>query len=765
MRYVFKFLILSAVLFFNSYVQAQNYTVSGYIKDASSGEMLLGANLYITKMKTGATANNYGFYSITLPKDSHYIVFSFIGYKPQVKKLYLNANTRLNIALEPVGYEHAAVEVTANKKAVENVERAQMSVIDVPIQMVKDLPAIFGEKDLLKVLQLLPGVQSGSEATAGFYVRGGGPDQNLILLDEATIYNPFHLAGFFSTFNGDAIKSVSLIKGGFPAQYGGRLSSIIDISMKDGNDKEYHGEGGVGLISSRLTLEGPIVKEKATFMISGRRTYLDVLTKPLLPEDESFGYFFYDLNTKLNYKLSDKDRFFISSYLGSDVFSAEQRGRNSTTAFGVNWGNKSVTGRWNHLFSDKLFANTTFIYNDYLFKISSKENNLAVQLTSGIKDVQGKIDFDWFPQIRHRVKFGASHTYQQFIPSTVQGQIGSSNQIINQQIKYVHQSAVYINDEYTVSDRTSINIGLRSPFFIYKNTTYFNLEPRFTAKYSLDKRTSIKFGYTWMNQFVHLVSNSTLATPMDIWVPSSDIVKPQKAQQVAAGIFRNFNNNRYETSFEVYYKDMRNLIEYRPGAQIFFNPEIDKEFLFGRGWSYGGEFFVKKNEGKITGWVGYTLAWANRQFDGINGGKTFPAKYDRRHDFSLTGVYNFNKNWSFSMVFVYGSGHSLTVPFGVYPIPVFGYGGGGMQGFDYIEKNFYKLRAYNRMDIGIKYIKENKRFTSEWRFDIYNVYSRRNPYFVYLATEYDERANINKPVAKQVSLFPMVPSVSYNFKF
>ncbi|RYD73610.1 MAG: TonB-dependent receptor, partial [Sphingobacteriales bacterium] len=630
-------------------------------------------------------------------------------------------------------------------------------------------------KDLFRILQLLPGVQSGSEASAGFYVRGGGPDQNLILLDEAVVYNPFHLGGYMSTFNADAIRSVSLTKGGFPAQYGGRLSSIVDVTMKDGNENEHHGEGGIGIISSRLTLEGPIIKGKSTYMFSGRRTYIDALVRPFFPSGNDAAYYFYDLNGKINYKFSDKDRVFLSSYMGRDVFFVEQKTRDEYTKIQIDWGNKTVTARWNHLFTDKLFANTTFLYNDYNFQIGSTMDNdpadtikaSKASLFSGINDVGGKIDFDWFPSVRNRVKFGAQYTYQQFIPTAVRGESPDIEEFKTQQQKYVHQGGIYINDEYTASPLLAFNFGLRLPFFAYKQTQYYSLEPRITTKYSLDERSSIKAAYTYMNQYIHLISNSTLSLPMDLWIPSSNIVKPQKAHQVAVGYFRNFKNDNYETSVEIYYKDMRNMIEYREGAQIFLNADLDKELVFGKGQSYGSEFFVKKNNGRITGWIGYTLSYANRNFPELNNGKTYPAKYDRRHDFVITGVYNFNKQWSFSTIFVYGSGHSASLPMGTYSIRGMDDGsfGGEFTGQDFVEKNFYKLRAYNRMDIGIKYTKEKKLYSSDWRFDIYNVYSRRNPYFVYLGTERDRNSNIIKPVAKQVSLFPIIPSVSYNLRF
>jgi len=743
-------------------VLAQKHTLSGYVKDAASGEALIGASIYVPKLKVGANTNAYGFYSLTLDADSIGLIVRYIGYTPVLKKIFLDRDIELNILLKET--EMREVVVTGNK-AKENVDKPQMGVIDVPVTAVKELPTIFGEKDLFKVLQLLPGVQAGSEASAGFYVRGGGADENLVLLDEAVIYNPFHLAGFFSIFNGDAIKSVTLIKGGFPAEYGGRLSSIIDISMKDGNNQTFHGEGGIGLIASRLTLEGPILKDKASFMVSARRTYLDLLIKPFLPKGTDAGYYFYDLNAKVNFKLSDKDHFYLSGYLGQDVVFTNITAVKDTNAFNISWGNKSATARWNHVFSPKLFANTSFIYNDYIFGITLQQNAVHALLQSGITDIGGKMDFDWYPTPLHHVKFGGTYTYQRFIPSLVQGSTDNLS-FTNEQIKFVHTSAAYINDEWTLTDKLAFNIGLRSPFFVYKSTHYFNLEPRFTAKYSLDKTTSIKAGYAMMNQFIHLLSNSTLASPMDLWIPSSDIVKPEQSQQISAGIFKNFKHDMYETSVEVYYKKSTNLIAYTPGTDVFFNPDIDKTLLFGQGSAYGTELFIKKNEGRITGWLGYTLSWSNQQFAQLNNGNPFPSTYDRRHDFSAVFIYNFNKQWSFSAVFVYSTGSSLTIPEGTYYVPILNSNPATIiQAQDMGPMNFYKLQDYSRLDLGIKYTKPHKKWEEEWRLDIYNAYSRSNPYFVFIDSRLDPNANVTKPEAIQVSLFPIIPTVSFNFKF
>ena len=493
-----------------------------------------------------------------------------------------------------------------------------------------------------------------------------------------------------------------------------------------------------------------------------------MLIKPFLPVGTEAAYYFYDLNAKVNYIISDNDRVYLSGYMGADVLSTSLTSPGDTTGIGVSWGNSSATARWNHVFSPKLFANTTMVYDDYNFSINEQMNNQGSQdIFANLeysRDIGGKIDFDWFPSPLNHVKFGATYTYySEFIPSLVQGPAGSLG-FANEQTKYVHNAAVYINDEYTYSEKLSFNFGLRAPYFDYKQTHYFDVEPRFTAKYALNKTTSLKASYAMMYQNIHLLSSTSISLPTDIWIPSSNIVKPEQSQQVSAGIFKNFLDNAFETSAEIYYKKSNNVIEYQPGTNIFFNPDIDNALYFGQGWSYGLELFIKKNVGKFTGWLGYTLSWANLQFDQLNNGEAFPATYDRRHDFSITGIYNFNKSWSFSTVFIYETGSSLTVPLGIYNEPNFN--GNIIQILDYGSMNLYKLPPYNRLDIGIKYSKQHKKYEDEWRLDIYNAYSRQNPYFVFIDPYYmDPNANITKASAVQISIFPIIPTISYNFKF
>ncbi|MEX0965894.1 MAG: TonB-dependent receptor [Bacteroidia bacterium] len=769
-------LLLFCLLPFNG--NAQKYTLSGYIKDSTSGEALIGSTVYLPRQETGAAANAYGYYSITLPADTLDMVVSYVGYESLAKRIILDRNRTLNISLIPQATMLKAAVVT-DKKSRENVEAPKMSTIEVSVETVKEMPTIGGEKDVLKTLQLLPGVQSGNEGSAGFYVRGGGPDQNMIMLDEAVVYNPFHLFGFFSIFNPDALRNITLIKGGFPARYGGRLSSILDMSMKEGNLKEYHAEGGIGLIASRITAEGPIVKDKSSFMVSGRRTYADAVVRPFLPKGEDGAYYFYDVNGKVNYKFSDKDRIYLSGYHGKDIFFTKLTDDDFKLRYQVDWGNNTGTLRWNHIFTQKLFSNTSLIYNDYGFRVNSEFDSINVGLFSGIRDITLKSDFDYFPNTRNKLTFGFNFSLHRFIPQAIKGSKEEIEEELGilfppDQVKNVNESAVYVNDEIIISDDLAISLGVRIPWFNYKSTNYWSVEPRVTGKYSLSANSSLKASYTVMNQYLHLVSSSSISIPLDLWVPSSDIVKPQIAQQAAVGYFQNFFDNKYEASVELYYKDMRNQIEYRPGANVFFNDNIDEEFIFGKGWSYGGEFFFRRREGRLNGWVGYTLAWSERKFPDVNRGLTFPAKYDRRHDLSVVAFYNFSKKWSFSAVFVYGSGHWVTFPKGSYTLPVNGwqdnnswwmnaYPGGSFNHYE--GRNNQRLRAYNRLDVGLKYTVPDSKWDSEWRLDIYNLYSRRNAYFIYPVKEKNPNNNLTRTYARQVSLFPMIPSISYNFKF
>ncbi len=763
----------------------QKFTISGYVRDSLSGENLIGATVSISGRNTSVTSNQYGFYSLTLPASQYSLVLSFAGYQPYISEIILSKDTVINFAL----LQRSVLQevVVTSRRRDGNVSNAQMGKIDLSMAQVKSVPVLLGEVDVLKTLQLLPGVRNAGEGNTGMYVRGGGPDQNLIMLDDAIVYNTGHLFGFFSIFNSDAIKNTSLIKGGMPAQYGGRLSSVLDVSMKDGNMKEYEFEGGIGLIASRFSLQGPIKKDKASFIVSARRTYLDMLIKPAIPKDNQFygsGYYFYDLNTKVNYKFSSKDRLYLSGYFGRDVFNFN----NSQRAFNADipWGNATATLRWNHIFNNKLFSNTTLVYNDYKFSFGAAQNDFEIKLSSGIKDLTAKADFDYYPAPQHRLKFGGLTTYHTFIPNVLSGRQGDTRfEPNNEFTKYALESALYIQDDWEISDKLKVNAGLRYSQFTQlgpytrferdadgnktdsvmfsrgqKVATYGGLEPRLTVRYALNDETSIKAGITRNLQYIHLVSNAGSTLPTDLWVPSTYLVQPQKSWHYSVGLFKNFNDNQFETSVEVYYKDMQNQIEYREG----YTPSLkdpEEEFVFGKGWSYGSEFFINKTRGKLTGWVGYTLSWTKRRFDDLNNGETYFAKFDRRHDLSVVTMYELNKKWKFSAVFVYGTGNATTLPERFYVVE-------GVLSQEYSKINQYRLPAYHRMDLSATLTPKKKKankFEQSWVFSLYNAYSRLNPYFIY----YDQEGNLLdgtlKITARQVSLFPIIPAVTWNFKF
>lgn len=780
MKYLFLFLCLLGSLFSNS---QNKYTLSGYIKDSLSGETMIGASISFNGK--GVTSNQYGFYSITLPKGTYQIIASFAGYLPQQISINLDSSFQLNFQL----LQRSVLQevVVYSKRRDGNVKNAQMGKFDLSNAQLKSVPVIFGEVDLLKTLQLLPGVRNAGEGNTGLYVRGGGPDQNLILLDDAIVYNTGHLFGFFSIFNSDAIKNTSLIKGGMPAQYGGRLSSVLDVSMKEGNMKKYEVEGGIGAIASRLSVQGPIKKDKASFMVSARRTYVDVIATPFIPKTSDFygsGYYFYDLNAKVNYKFSEKDRLYLSGYFGRDVFTFN----NSNRSFKANipWGNSTATLRWNHVFNKKLFANTTLVYNDYYFSFGGSQNDFNIKLNSGIRDATAKVDFDYFPAPQHKLKFGGLYTYHKFTPNIVSGSQGSTTfDPNNESVKFAGEAGLYVQHDWDISDDVKLSSGLRysqftqlGPYTIYNrdidgnktdSTVYSNgqpikkyggLEPRMTIRYSLTDETSIKASVTRNLQYIHLVSNAGSTLPTDLWVPSTYRVKPQISWMYAAGLFKNFKDNMYETSLELYFKDMQNQIEYKEGyTQSLKDPEED--FVFGKGWSYGSEIFINKVRGRFTGWIGYTLSWTWRKFPQLNGGEKYPAKYDRRHDLSVVGMYDLNKKWKFSAVFVYGTGNSTTLPERFYIV-------NGVLTQEYSKVNQYRLPSYHRLDLSATLTPKqpkNGKFTHYWVFSIYNSYSRMNPYFIYFdqtGSPFDGSLKID---ARQVSLFPILPSVTWNFKF
>ncbi|MFC2114339.1 TonB-dependent receptor domain-containing protein [Bacteroidota bacterium] len=767
--------------------QAQKkYTISGYISDSETGEKLIGANVYDKSRFIGTTSNTYGFFSITLPADTYSIVFSYLGYGAEIKRLNLNKNLTLSIKLVP-GLNLAEVEITAEQ--TEKIEEmTKMSTIKVPVAQIKSIPAMFGEVDVLKALQLLPGVQSGMEGASGLYIRGGGPDQNLILLDGTPVYNASHLFGFFSVFNADAIKNVELIKGGFPARYGGRLSSVIDISMKEGNTKKIMGEGSVGLIAAKITVEGPIIKDKTSFIIAARRTYLDLLIQPIIKnivgagEEMNAGYFFYDLNAKINHKFSDRDHLYLSLYTGNDKFYMKQKpytylydGNLITEEYnaGMGWGNLTSALRWNHQYGAKLFSNLTMTYSKYGFNVDEEESNAinndiesySLNYFSGINDIAGKLDFDYLPSPNHYIKFGVSSIYHTFKPGANAIEIQSSgidtDVVIGAKNVYANEFSAYVEDDYRLTERLKANIGVHASGFMVNDEFYYKVQPRIAARYLFDKNWSIKASYASMQQYVHLLTNSSIGLPTDLWVPSTDKIKPQNSDQVAIGFAKSIKR-KYQLSIEGYYKTMDNLIDYVDGA-TFLNSGTDwqDKVEAGKGRSYGAELFFEKKSGKTSGWIGYTLSWTNRQFPNINFGEIFPYKYDRRHDVSIVVTHKLGKDLDVSATWVYGTGNAVTLPV----VRAFGYGDPESWGYFnevkyFDKKNDYRIAAYHRLDLSINWHLPSKWGKGTINGSIYNFYNRRNPFFYYFG--YDNRGN---RALKRLSIFPMIPSLSFNFKF
>ncbi len=750
-------------------LSAQKVTISGYIKDVSSKEVLIGASVYNTNNKTGTATNQYGFFSLTVATaDTVELLISFSGYSLQAKKIVAKENIQLDVLMENAAGTLGEVIITSGKNN-RNVQKAQMGVIDVPIRAIKNLPVLLGERDIMKIIQLLPGVQGGQEGTSGFYVRGGNLDQNLVQLDEATVYNPNHLFGLFSTFNVNAVNSVQLIKGGFQAEYGGRLSSILNITLKDGNKTKYQVEGGIGLLSNNLTVQGPIQKNKSSFIVSARRSHIDLLLNGFSAakgSKKSTSYKFYDVNAKMNFELGKKDHLFLSFFKGND--NAAYNNANSLN-YTTDFGNSTATLRWNHLFGSKTFSNTSVIYNDYNLALSTSQNNYYSLLYTGVRDITAKTDFTITPNTKHKIKAGFTYTRHRLSPASFSAAIprrGNRITINKDSINklYSNEMAFYLGDEFDASQKFSVNYGVRVPIFTASGKTYSFIEPRITTKLSVSPDASIKASYTKMNQFLHLIPNSTAGLPTDIWVPSSNKTKPQSSTQYALGYFQNFKDNEIETSVEVYYKKMDNQVLFGEGKQLRINVNLDSLIVHGQGDSYGAEFFVKKNTGKLTGWISYTLSKTTQKFNDLNFGKEFPFKYDRRHNLSITASYQFTKAWTFSSVFVFSTGAAFTVPTG--RISTLN-SGTIFEGNYYVYegRNNNRLASYHRLDIAASNKKTvkmfKKRYEREWVFGLYNTYSRQNPYFVYFEID----ALTSKPTAKQVSLLPIIPSVSFNFKF
>jgi hypothetical protein len=772
------FLISFAVISFlfslaSTSASAQNiHTFSGSIRNAETGEALIGATILVKELKTvGVSSNAYGFYSLTIPEGKYSFVIQYIGFRTRIDTVLLDKNLTLNFELTPEAIRVGEVVISA-ERSNKNVTSTEMGAKNLEMHEVSTIPVLLGEKDILKTIQLLPGIVASGEGSTGFYARGGGIDQNLIMLDEATVYNSSHLLGFLSVFNSDAIKDVKIMTGGMPAEYGGRLSSVLDIRTNDGNMKEYTGAGGIGLLASRLTVGGPIVKDQGSFNISLRRTYADLFLK--LSSDTTINrasLYFYDLNAKANYTVGERDRVFISGYFGRDNF-------DYPNTFGFNWGNETATLRWNHIFVDNLFSNTSLIYSNYEYSNNVSAGTSQFTITSGIQDENFKTDFQYFMSSQNTLKFGVNAIYHTFLPGTVTATSGSSFNGITVPNRYALENAAYVSHELEIFSGLKITYGLRFSVFtllgpaqistydengdVIQTTaygsghiikTYTGVEPRIAANILLDETSSIKASYARTSQYLHLLSNSVTSNPSDLWVPSSNNVMPQYADQVSTGYFRNFGDNEYEGSFELYYKNMQNQIDYKNGADLQLNPNVEALLRYGRGWSYGAEFLLRKRYGAISGWIGYTLSRSEEQFADINNGQPFPARQDRTHDISIVAIYNYNENWTFSATWVYNTGNAVTFPSGNYQLE------GTRLVPLYTERNGYRMPAYHRLDLSATWTLGPK---TNLNFSLYNAYDRMNAYAIYFRRDPNDP---NKTQAVQTTFFPIIPSVTYNFTF
>ncbi|HUX55813.1 MAG TPA: TonB-dependent receptor [Bacteroidales bacterium] len=761
--------VLALLFFFCLQLYGQDkFTLSGKISDALTGEDLIGAFVYKEGTTTGTITNSYGFYSLTLSGGSHKILVSYIGYAMKTQEIILDKDFKKNILLEPVQTRLEEVVVSAERKD-RNLTSVGMSIEKLDMKQIETIPVLMGEKDVLKTIQLLPGISSTSEGSSGFSVRGGSIDQNLILLDEAPVYSASHLMGFFSVFNSDALKNMSVYKGGIPAQYGGRASSVLDITMKDGNNQAFSSSGGIGLISSRLTIEGPIIKDKMSFIVSGRRSYADLVGKGAGFLDNDITLYFYDLNAKLNYKIDDNNRIYLSGYFGKDDFGFRD--------IGMGWGNSTGTLRWNHLFGNKLFSNTTLIYSnyDYGFNIGSD-----ITMSSGIEDIGLKQDFIWYKNPDNTLRFGINSTFHTFNPGKLLFDDSDISEIVLDQ-KQAEGSSIYLSNNQKLNGSLSAEYGLRLSIFnhlgegwnnIYNQNnektdstyytsgklmqTYYGFEPRISINYQFSNTSSVKASYNRMAQYLHLLSNSTSGQPTDTWIPSAQNIKPTVASQFALGYFRNFSDNNYEFSVETYYKDIRNVIDYEDGTDVMLNENIEAYILSGNGRSYGAEFYLKKRFGRLNGWISYTLARTENKIEGINNFDWYPSKYDKTHDFSIVVNYQFNKRLSFSSSWIYYTGSAVTFPSGKYEYD-------NKQWPYFTERNGYRMPDYHRLDLNMHIKgKEKKKFESGWDFSLYNVYNRHNAYTITFQ-ESESVPGITEAI--RLSLFGIVPSISWNFKF
>ncbi|HLN53013.1 MAG TPA: TonB-dependent receptor [Lentimicrobium sp.] len=783
---LFPLLLFTLIISYGSFAQ-KRFAISGYVREKVSRELLPGVNIYVPSLKTGAITNNYGFYSLSLPEGEYEIRYSYVGYNQVIRNVKLSGHQTIDIDLEGTTLEE--VVITGNKS--ERIsESERMSVITMPVNQIKNIPALLGEKDVFKALQLMPGVQKGSEGSSGLYVRGGGPDQNLIILDDAPVYNANHLFGFFSIFNGDALKSVELIKGGFPARFGGRLSSVVEMTMKDGNKQKLAGEAGIGLVSSRLLLEGPIVKDKSSFIVSGRRTYIDALIRPLMSSDEKAGYYFYDLNAKANYEFGPANRIYLSGYFGRDKFNVVTRYNGEKDEGGLYWQNSTGTLRWNHLFSPKVFTNTSLIYSAYKLNIyeSYHENfgQFSLNYSSGIRDVALKYDVEYHATPYYYLRAGLHLTNHLFTPSAIVLKDESIELYSNKKTRYESfEGGLYVENNITLGEHFKANGGLRLSNFFTKEKGYAALEPRVVMNYRLADDLSLKAGYAEMNQYIHLLSNTGIGLPTDLWVPSTDTVEPQHSKQISFGLARDISKYDLTLTIEGYYKKSEKILGYKPGSSFLAldDPTDAQEFTWednvtaGSGKSYGLEFLIHKKTGKLNGWIGYTLSWTKLKFDEINYGKEFWARYDRRHDLSVVAMYEIKKNVNFSATWVYGTGNSITLPLGQYaavehdPFETVRPVVDDMPGFiystvtDYGDVNSLRMKAYHRLDLAFQFVKQKRNHVRTWEIGLYNAYNRKNPFFYFLEDDYNENITEVTTKLKQVSIFPVIPSVTYSVKF
>ena len=781
---------------------AQKRTISGYVMDAASKETLIGATIFDKNSGKGCATNSYGFYTLTLNQGQVDLQVSYVGYTQQSRELDLKENLSLNFMLETnTTLDEVVVEGT---RATVSARNPQMSVVELPVQQIKSIPTLFGEADVLKAIQLLPGVQNGSEGSAGMYVRGGGPDENLLLLDGVPVYNVNHMLGFFSVFNPDALKNVTLYKGSFPAHFGGRLSSVVDIRMKEGDMQKYHGTASIGLISSKLNFEGPIVKDKLSFNLSYRRTYGDLLIKPALwiaswstPEISklSVGYYFYDFNAKLNWKISDKDRLYLSFYTGDDAiyfgvknkdFMSDSTQYTHRIKLNWKWGNKVAALRWNHVVSQKLFMDASVNYTQYRHNLGMNlteedtylptntvsKNVFDMVYKSGINDLTAKVDFDYTPLPNHEIRFGGNYTYHIFRPEVQSIQMSESQQSLVDTVTgspnvYAHETALYAEDNMTFGDIFRMNLGVHYSTFTVEGKTYQSVQPRVSTSLMLASNLSLKAGYAYMTQYVHLLSNSSLSLPTDLWVPVTAKIVPMNAHQWSVGAFYELPR-LFDISVEGYYKTMDNLLEYKDGASFFGSSERwDEKVCMGKGWAYGVELLVQRSFGKTTGWIGYTWAHAKRQFDRegqiINNGKVFPAKYDRRHDISVTVQHKFSDSFDLSGTWVFSSGNCGTLGTQVYEgLPN---DWGEFQHINALERNNFRMGNYHRLDLGANLHFPLNPGLLTLNFSVYNVYNHNNPFLVYTDYVYDESTQQAEKKLMQVSIFPIIPSFSLSYKF